>query len=88
MSTDSWISAASFQETTKVLTEAAINAKEDKLEGLKENIIMGRLIPAGTGVSAYKKWKLSVEEEEQDSGAVLPGLGGPAAGVQDGRTHV
>ena len=88
LSTDSWISAASFQETTKVLTEAAINAKEDKLEGLKENIIMGRLIPAGTGVSAYKKWKLKVEEEEQESAAVLPGLGGAPAGSTDGRTRV
>jgi len=88
LSTDSWISAASFQETTKVLTEAAINAKEDKLQGLKENIIMGRLIPAGTGVAAYKKWKLTVEEEEQESGAILPGLGGTSTGSTDGRTHV
>lgn len=87
LSTESWISAASFQETTKVLTEAAINGKEDKLQGLKENIIMGRLIPAGTGVSAYKKWKLKVEEEESSvGGAVLPGLGG--AGAQDGMTRV
>ena len=61
LSTESWISAASFQETTKVLTEAAIQSKIDHLQGLKENIIMGRLIPAGTGVPAYKrgkfKWK-------------------------------
>ena len=53
LSTDSFISAASFQETTKVLTEAAINGKTDELLGLKENIIMGRLIPAGTGTPAY-----------------------------------
>ena len=49
LSTDSFISAASFQETTRVLTEAAVNGKVDTLEGLKENVIVGRLIPAGTG---------------------------------------
>ncbi len=49
LSTESFISASSFQETTKVLTEAAINGKTDDLRGLKENVIMGRLIPAGTG---------------------------------------
>lgn len=54
LSTDSFISAASFQETTKVLTEASINSKVDLLRGLKENVIMGRLIPAGTGSSHYK----------------------------------
>jgi len=54
LSTDSFISAASFQETTKVLTEAAIAAKVDALNGLKENVIMGRLIPAGTGLSIYR----------------------------------
>lgn len=64
LSTDSWISAASFQETTKVLTEAAIHAKQDRLLGLKENIIMGRLIPAGTGVPAYKRWKAVVADDE------------------------
>src|SRR5437867_1565658 len=51
LSTDSFISAASFQETTRVLTEAAISGKTDELRGLKENVIVGRLIPAGTGVS-------------------------------------
>ncbi|MDW8190079.1 MAG: DNA-directed RNA polymerase subunit beta' [Pseudobdellovibrionaceae bacterium] len=65
LSTDSWISAASFQETTKVLTEAAIQSKLDRLVGLKENIIMGRLIPAGTGVAAYKRWKVLVADDEQ-----------------------
>ena len=50
LSTESFISAASFQETTKVLTEAAIEGKVDYLRGLKENVIMGRLIPAGTGI--------------------------------------
>ncbi|MBI4847957.1 MAG: DNA-directed RNA polymerase subunit beta' [Nitrospirae bacterium] len=54
LSTDSWISAASFQETTKVLTEAAINGAVDELKGLKENVIIGGLIPAGTGMPGYK----------------------------------
>ncbi len=75
LSTESWISAASFQETTKVLTEAALNSKMDKLRGLKENIIMGRLIPAGTGVPAYKRWKVQVEEPEQQVFSTLPGMG-------------
>jgi DNA-directed RNA polymerase subunit beta' len=59
--TDSFISAASFQETTKVLTQAAVAGKVDYLRGLKENVIMGRLIPAGTGLSRYKENKLWVE---------------------------
>ncbi len=75
LSTESWISAASFQETTKVLTEAAINSKTDYLRGLKENIIMGRLIPAGTGLTAYKRWKVVVTEDEEMAAAALP-LGG------------
>jgi len=54
LSTDSFISAASFQETTKVLTDASIAGKEDYLQGLKENVIMGRIIPAGTGLTAYR----------------------------------
>jgi DNA-directed RNA polymerase subunit beta' len=61
LSTESFISASSFQETTKVLTEAAISGKEDELRGLKENVIMGRLIPAGTGLSAYKHLDIEVE---------------------------
>jgi DNA-directed RNA polymerase subunit beta' len=52
--TESFLSAASFQETTKVLTEAAINGKVDKLQGLKENVIIGKLIPAGTGLGKYR----------------------------------
>ena len=52
--TESFLSAASFQETTKVLTEAAIRGKEDKLMGLKENVIIGKLIPAGTGLETYR----------------------------------
>ena len=54
LTTDSFISAASFQETTRVLTEAAINGREDKLLGLKENVIVGRLIPAGSGFEEYR----------------------------------
>lgn len=73
LSTDSWISAASFQETTKVLTEAAINSRTDNLRGLKENIIMGRLIPAGTGLTSYKRWKIVLKEDDDVSFAALPG---------------
>jgi DNA-directed RNA polymerase subunit beta' len=62
LSTESFISAASFQETTKVLTQAAIEGKVDNLRGLKENVIMGRLIPAGTGLSRYRNIKLVVED--------------------------
>src|SRR5881296_1051455 len=62
LSTESFISAASFQETTKVLTEAAINGKVDRLVGLKENVIMGRLIPAGTGVPKYAKMEGVTDE--------------------------
>ena len=54
LQTDSFLSAASFQETTKVLTEAAINGKVDHLKGLKENVIIGKLIPAGTGMERYR----------------------------------
>ena len=61
LATDSFLSAASFQETTRVLTEAAIKGKEDPLLGLKENVIIGKLIPAGTGMSRYRK--LSVEHK-------------------------
>ena len=63
LATDSWLSAASFQETTRVLTEAAIESKSDQLFGLKENIIIGKLIPAGTGMTRYR----SVEVETPDA---------------------
>ncbi|MGE5646382.1 MAG: DNA-directed RNA polymerase subunit beta' [Acidobacteriota bacterium] len=66
LSTDSFISAASFQETTRVLTEAAINGKVDYLRGLKENVIMGRLIPAGTGMEYYRRVKIAGEELEEE----------------------
>jgi DNA-directed RNA polymerase subunit beta' len=60
LSTDSFISAASFQETTKVLTDASISGSVDLLRGLKENVIMGRLIPAGTGLSLYNDVEVKV----------------------------
>ncbi len=62
LATDSWLSAASFQETTRVLTEAAIESKSDNLLGLKENIIIGKLIPAGTGSSGYKDIETSAPD--------------------------
>ena len=63
LSTESFISAASFQETTRVLTEAAIHGKVDYLRGLKENVIIGHLIPAGTGMRAYRKLRLESEKQ-------------------------
>ena len=65
LSTDSFISAASFQETTKVLTQASIAGKVDNLLGLKENVIMGRLIPAGSGQRCYRNLKVGMSEEDQ-----------------------
>ena len=65
LATDSFLSAASFQETTRVLTEAAIKGKEDDLIGLKENVIIGKLIPAGTGMKRYQDIKIEVEGEEE-----------------------
>ena len=70
LATNSFLSAASFQETTKVLTEAAIKGKIDPLIGLKENVIIGKLIPAGTGMKCYSNIKLDTDlaedEEEYD----------------------
>ncbi len=66
LATDSFLSAASFQETTKVLTEAAINGKVDHLIGLKENVIIGKLIPAGTGMKRYRSVKLDTEIAMED----------------------
>ena len=68
LATDSWMSAASFQETTKVLTDAAIKGKIDRLAGLKENVIIGKLIPAGTGLSVYRDF----EEETDETVAAEP----------------
>jgi DNA-directed RNA polymerase subunit beta' len=70
LSTESFISAASFQETTRVLTEASISGKVDYLRGLKENVIMGRLIPAGTGLSHYKNIGIHCQEEEEKISAL------------------
>jgi DNA-directed RNA polymerase subunit beta' len=64
LTTDSFISAASFQETTRVLTEGAINGAVDELRGLKENVIMGRVIPAGTGMTRYKNTFVKSELEQ------------------------
>jgi hypothetical protein len=64
LSTDSFISAASFQETTRVLTEAAISGRIDYLRGLKENVIMGRLIPAGTGMKYYRNVEVPPDATE------------------------
>ena len=61
LATDSWLSAASFQETTRVLTEAAIEGKRDHLVGLKENIIIGKLIPAGSGLEYYNRRELRLD---------------------------
>ena len=63
LATDSWLSAASFQETTRVLTEAAMNGKSDPLLGLKENVILGKLIPAGTGLARYSDIEVEPTEE-------------------------
>ena len=64
LATDSFLSAASFQETTKVLTDAAIKGKVDPLVGLKENVILGKLIPAGTGMRRYRDVKISTDEND------------------------
>ena len=63
LATESWLSAASFQETTKVLTEAALAGKRDPLLGLKENVIIGKLIPAGTGLARYRDVTVEATEE-------------------------
>jgi DNA-directed RNA polymerase subunit beta' len=80
LSTESFISAASFQETTKVLTEAAVNSKIDYLRGLKENVIMGRLIPAGTGSVFYRNLKAQLRKTTTTSGEAGVG-GGVTKGV-------
>ena len=67
LTTDSFLSAASFQETTRVLTEASINGKIDKLEGLKENVIIGRTIPTGTGMKRYQNTTISTEMYDDDN---------------------
>jgi DNA-directed RNA polymerase subunit beta' len=70
LSTDSFISAASFQETTRVLTEAAIMGKRDELRGLKENVIVGRLIPAGSGMAYHQARKAKDQMDEAERRAI------------------
>ena len=65
LATDSFLSAASFQETTRVLTEAAVKGKVDDLVGLKENVIIGKLIPAGTGMKRYQNIHINTEKESE-----------------------
>ena len=79
LATDSFLSAASFQETTKVLTEAAIKGKVDHLIGLKENVIIGKLIPAGSGLSMYRQVNPRDEEEDQPK----TGYAAVAAAIQE-----
>ncbi|GGI13862.1 DNA-directed RNA polymerase subunit beta' [Galliscardovia ingluviei] len=73
LATDSWLSAASFQETTRVLTEAALNQKVDDLKGLKENVIIGKLIPAGTGLARYRNAVVEPDKAIRDS--IYPSFG-------------
>jgi DNA-directed RNA polymerase subunit beta' len=73
LATDSWLSAASFQETTRVLTEAAMSGRRDPLLGLKENVIIGKLIPAGTGLARYRN--IEVEPTEQAKAELYPSFG-------------
>ena len=94
LATESWLSAASFQETTRVLTEAAIESKSDSLLGLKENIIIGKLIPAGTGMGVYKNIEavapdykpmeyFSSDGDEEDLATYLAGRSDLIAGTGD-----
>ena len=78
LSTESFISASSFQETTKVLTEAAISGAVDRLRGLKENVIMGRLIPAGTGLNQYQQLDIEVETPVDEVAAAEEALAAAA----------
>jgi DNA-directed RNA polymerase subunit beta' len=92
LATDSWLSAASFQETTRVLTEAAIDGRADSLIGLKENIIIGKLIPAGTGMERYRFFDVDAPDyqpmeyfssDEADPAAYLAGLQGTFVAEED-----
>jgi DNA-directed RNA polymerase subunit beta' len=90
LSTESWLSAASFQETTKVLTQASIEAKKDNLLGLKENVIVGHRVPAGTGLRKYDDLivgkKTELDEDEQEVAKVFEQLSGAGEpnGEEDG----
>jgi DNA-directed RNA polymerase subunit beta' len=72
LATESWLSAASFQETTRILTNAAIEGKSDSLVGLKENVIIGKLIPAGTGINRYRNIQVQPTEEARAAAYALP----------------
>ena len=78
MLTRSFISAASFHETTRVLTEAATAGKTDALEGLKENVIVGRLIPAGTGAVVSRLKKIAAERDKELADSAAPAVDQPA----------
>ncbi len=84
LSTDSFISAASFQETTRVLTEAAIMGKRDELRGLKENVIVGRLIPAGTGMAYHQARKVKDQMDEAERRAIADAEAAELAGAGEG----
>jgi DNA-directed RNA polymerase subunit beta' len=83
LSTDSFISAASFQETTRVLTEAAIMGKRDELRGLKENVIVGRLIPAGTGMAYHQARVAKDLMDDAERRAIAEAEAAELAGTQD-----
>ncbi len=84
LSTDSFISAASFQETTRVLTEAAIMGKRDELRGLKENVIVGRLIPAGTGLAYHQARKAKDAMDDAERRAIAEAEAAEMAAVTEG----
>jgi DNA-directed RNA polymerase subunit beta' len=88
LSTDSFISAASFQETTRVLTEAAIMGKRDELRGLKENVIVGRLIPAGTGLAYHQARKAKDAMDDAERRAIAEAEAAELAGIVDGSDEV
>ena len=75
LATDSFLSAASFQETTRVLTEAAINGRKDPLLGLKENVIIGKLIPAGTGMMRYRNIEVESDHADEEMHAPADAVG-------------
>ncbi|MBZ8177681.1 DNA-directed RNA polymerase subunit beta' [Corynebacterium sp. 3HC-13] len=83
LATESWLSAASFQETTRVLTDAAINKRSDKLIGLKENVIIGKLIPAGTGISRYRNITVNPTESARSASYPISTFGDSIYGGDD-----
>ncbi len=85
LATESWLSAASFQETTRVLTDAAIHARSDSLLGLKENVIIGKLIPAGTGIARYRNIRVEPTEEARAAAYSLSGYDDYAFGAGSGQ---